>query len=54
MDSELPGITTKVRKSSARADQNISRIFFGLSKGLFTPNFTVEFSQTGGLESQVV
>ena len=36
---------------SRRPDQNISRIFFRLSKTLFTPNFRVEFCQTGGLNS---
>ena len=39
---------------SRRPDQNISRIFFRLSKTLFTQNFPVEFCQTGGLNSQVV
>ena len=39
---------------SRRPDQNISRIFFKLSETLFTPNFPVEFCQTGGLNSQVV
>jgi len=32
----------------------IQRIFFSLSKVLFTPNFAVEFWQTGGLSSQVL
>src|SRR5712664_1489560 len=36
---------------SRRPDQNISRIFFRLCKTLFTPNFRVEFCQTGGLNS---
>jgi hypothetical protein len=39
---------------SGRPDQNISRIFLGLSKFLFTRFFTVEFSQTGGLDFQVI
>jgi hypothetical protein len=39
---------------SRRPDQNISRIFFTLSKTLFIPNFPVEFCQTAGLNSQVV
>jgi hypothetical protein len=42
------------RFKSGRPDQNISRIFFGLSKALFTQNITVEFSQTGGRDSQVM
>jgi hypothetical protein len=32
----------------------IQRIFFSLSKVLFTPNFAVEFWQTGGLSSQLL
>ncbi len=42
------------RFKSGRPDQNISRIFFSLAKIRFTQNFTVEFSQAGGLDSQVV
>jgi|ERR1700674_114353 len=42
------------RFKSGRPDQNISRILFKLSETLFTPNFPVEFCQTGGLNSQVV
>jgi len=42
------------RFKSGRPDQNISRIFFSLSKAPFTHNLTVEFSQAGGLDSQVV
>src|SRR5260370_40516945 len=42
------------RFKSGRPDQNISRIFFSLSKIRFTQNFTVEYSQAGGLDSQVV
>jgi hypothetical protein len=39
---------------SRRPDQNISRIFFSLLKALFTHNSSVEFRQTGGLNSQIV
>src|SRR5579859_32829 len=42
------------RFESGRPDQNISRIFLGLSKLHFTRFFTVEFSQAGGLDSQVI
>ena len=42
------------RFKSARPDQNISRIFLGLSKRYFNQSFLVEFSQTGGLDSQVI
>jgi hypothetical protein len=41
-------------KESRRPDQNISRVFFGLLKALFTRNLTVEIPQAGGLDSQVV
>jgi hypothetical protein len=56
----LPGDITPAlgagspRFKSGRPDQNISHIFLGLSKVLFTQFFTVEFSQTGGLDLQVV
>src|SRR5229473_1640706 len=39
---------------SRRPDQNISRVFFGLLKAPFTQNSSVEFWQTGVLNSQVV
>jgi hypothetical protein len=42
------------RFKSGRPDQNTSGLFFGLSKDLFTPNWSVEFPETGGLNSQVV
>jgi hypothetical protein len=42
------------RFKSGRPDQNISRVFFGLVKALFTQILTVEIPQTGGLDSQVV
>jgi hypothetical protein len=42
------------RFKSGRPDQIISRIFFSLSKTLFTQYFVVEFCQTGGLNSQAV
>jgi hypothetical protein len=42
------------RFKSGRPDQNISRIFFELLKARFTQNSSVEFGQTGGLNSQVV
>jgi hypothetical protein len=42
------------RFKSGRPDQNIVRIFFGLSKVFFTPTIPVEFAQTGGLDAQVV
>jgi hypothetical protein len=40
------------RFKSERPDQNISRIFFDLSKARFTQNSSVEFDQTGGRNSQ--
>jgi hypothetical protein len=40
------------RFKSGRPDQNISRIFFELLKARFTQNSSVEFDQTGGLNSQ--
>jgi hypothetical protein len=43
-----------LRFESGRPDQNISRVFFGLVKALFTQILTVEIPQTGGLDSQVV
>ena len=43
-----------LRFKSGRPDQNISRIFFGLSKAFFTPSISVEFAQAGGLEAQVI
>ncbi len=51
------GIEPEIRDHSAtsgRPDQNISRIFLGLSKLHFTWFFSVEFSQAGGPDSQVV
>ena len=42
------------RFKSGRPDQNISRIFFDLLKARFTQNSSVEFDQTGGLNSQAV
>jgi hypothetical protein len=42
------------RFKSGRTDQNISRIFFDLLKARFTQNSSVEFDQTGGLNSQAV
>ena len=39
---------------SRRPDQNISRVFFDLLKARFTQNSSVEFWQTGGLDSQAV
>ena len=39
---------------SRRPDQNISRVFFGIVKALFTQILTVEIPQTGDLDSQVV
>ena len=39
---------------SRRPDQNISRVFFSLMKAPFTQNSSVEFWQTGVLNSQVV
>jgi hypothetical protein len=39
---------------SPRPDQNISRIFFDLLKARFTQNSSVEFDQTGGLNSQAI
>ena len=39
---------------SPRPDQNISRIFFDLLKARFTQDSSVEFDQTGVLNSQVV
>ena len=39
---------------SRRPDQNISRVFFRLMKAHFTQNSSVEFCQTGVLNSQVV
>src|SRR6202521_5926552 len=42
-----------LRFKSGRPDQNISRVFFRLMKAPFTKNSSVEFWQTGGLDSQV-
>jgi len=42
------------RFKSARPDQNMSRVFFDLLKARFTQNSSVEFSQTGGLNSQAI
>jgi hypothetical protein len=42
------------RFKSGRPDQDISRIFFDLLKARFTQNSSVEFDQTGGLNSQAV
>jgi hypothetical protein len=39
---------------SRRPDQNISRVFFRLLKASFSQNSSVEFWQTGVLNSQVV
>ena len=39
---------------SRRPDQSISRVFFSLLKAPFTSTPSVEFWQTGGLDSQVV
>ena len=39
---------------SRRPDQNIPRVFLNLLKARFTQNSSVEFRQTGGLDSQVV
>ena len=39
---------------SRRPDQNISLVFFKLMKAPFTQNSSVEFRQTGVLNSQVV
>jgi hypothetical protein len=39
---------------SRRSDQNISRVFFSLLRALFGQNSSVEFRQTGGLDSQLV
>ena len=43
-----------LRFKSGRPDQNFPLIFFRLSSALFTENFPVEFSQTGGLDSQII
>jgi hypothetical protein len=42
------------RFKSGRPDQNISPILFSLLNASFTQNSSVEFRQTGGLNSQVV
>jgi hypothetical protein len=39
---------------SRRSDQNISRVLFDLLKACFTQNPSVEFWQTGGLNSQAI
>ena len=56
----LPGDITPAlgaggpRFESGRPDQNIFCVFFSLLKAPFTPNSSVEFWQTGVLNSQVV
>jgi len=42
------------RFKSGRPDQNILRVFSDLLKACFTQNSSVEFGETGGLNSQAV
>jgi hypothetical protein len=42
------------RFKSGRPDQNILRVFCDLLKACFTQNSSVEFGETGGLNSQAV
>src|SRR5260370_29085039 len=56
----LPGDITPalgaggLRFKSGRPDQNISRVFFSFSRALFSQNFPVGCSHTGGLVLQAV
>ena len=52
--AHLPWAQEAPRFKSGRPDQNILRVFSDLLKACFTQNSSVEFGQTGGLNSQAV